>query len=690
MSVPALSAAANVSTVVAAPSSVDLLSTGASERRAREWPSVPDLVFWYAACLGLVLLLPMWRFGFVLWKLPRSQWLPFAWLAAAFVASAIAALLWRRVVSRPGLRLATVSASCFIVFSLVFLGFLLTKTEDYSRMVIAGVFAVTIMAVPTPLIVRTSRLSRAFAMAVVLVVLLGGFAYWDLTVQISRHSINLIKSAYYNLDSDTYSGVLSRPTVPGGALAPVGDRYLLLTGSGQLYVLGWETEKSDLQVTLLPNLVPINGDELSKATGRPWSKVPTEDHPREGQIDTGPEVLNIENFRTYGLLVQEVNDQVRVFVSHLYWKDVDKCWVERVSMLESERSSLLNGSAGNQWKTVYETAPCLPTKGKERRHGIPFLGYFGGGRMALLNPGTLLVTIGDFGFDGVASTEVQAQDPDTSYGKTIEIDLSDGRATMFTQGHRNPQGLFVDRSGTVWSTEHGPQGGDELNQLVAGGNYGWPYATYGTDYSSFFWPLAKDETGEPTYRDPVFAWTPSIGISNLTRVERSLFSRWRGDLLIGSLRAETLFRARLRNGRVVYVEPIVIGSRIRDVIEGTDGRILLWTDSDTLVSLRPKDAGSGEGLFAERCSGCHQTKLFSGNRIGPSLVGVVGRPVASLESYPDYSAGLRHFGGAWTPERLDEFIKAPGAIVPGTAMDFAGVSKADERAAIIGYLSTVR
>jgi cytochrome c2 len=377
-----------------------------------------------------------------------------------------------------------------------------------------------------------------------------------------------------------------------------------------------------------------------------------------------------------------------VFVSHPYWHAAQQCWVERVSMLESDRAAMLRAAAGPQWKTLYETTPCLPVRGEGRRHGVPFLGHFGGGRMALLDGQTLLLAVGDFGFDGVASFEAQSQNPATSYGKTIAINIADGRATLFTLGHRNPEGLFIDRSGTIWSTEHGPQGGDELNQLERGKNYGWPYATDGTDYGSFSLPLKKPEA-ERGYQTPVFAWVPSIAISNLLAVERELFSQWHGDLLIASLKAQTLFRARVRDGHIAYIEPIVIGSRIRDLIEGHDGRIILWTDDDTLISLRPKEGTTGEGLFAEKCSGCHQAAPANINRIGPNLIGVVGRRVASLSGYPDYSAALHQFGGVWTKERLDEFLKTPGGACPGTAMDFAGEPNAAERAAIIGYLATL-
>ena len=444
-------------------------------------------------------------------------------------------------------------------------------------------------------------------------------------------------------------------------------------------------------VTPLPYQVPINGEEFSRFSGRPWATRPGEGQLEAVKFDSQREVLNSEYFRVTGLLVQEIASEVRIFVSHHYWNAAHECWVERVSMMESDSAAILRGATGLAWKTLYETTPCLPVRGELRRHGIPFVDYFAGGRMALLDPQTLLLTVGDFGFDGVASVEAQSQDPATSYGKTIAINIGDGRGTLFTLGHRNPQGLYIERSsGTIWSTEHGPQGGDELNRLVRGANYGWPYATYGTDYGSFTWPLNKPESETQDYQAPVFAWVPSIAISNLLAVEGELFPQWRGDLLIASLKAQTLFRARVREGHIAYLEPIVIGSRIRDLIEGHDGRIILWTDDDTLVSLRPKEGTSGEALFAEKCSGCHQSAQISGNRIGPNLAGMVGRRIAALESYPDYSPSLRGLRGTWDEKRLDSFLKAPREVAPGTAMDYAGDANAAERAAIIQYLSTLR
>jgi cytochrome c2 len=650
--------------------------------KKREPPSWRYLIAWYATSVCLVLLLPAWKFGLPVWRLPRSLLLPFAGLATAFVLSAVMAALLRRMDRWRGLWLIVLLTTS--TFGMVFFAFTLART-DFSRAVLIAIFLCSMVGVSGPCVVGTSRMSRVAAFGVLLasagvVPLAASFP------QVSLKTSALIKTEFYNLEIETYSRAFPKSLVSGGALARIGDRYLQLTGDGHLYVFGWETDR--LKVAPLPYRVPINGDEFASAAGRPWSSHTSEETPQEG-IESGGEVLKSEWFRTYGLLVQETETNVRVFVSHTYWHAAEQCWGERVSMLESSRAAILGGVALPDWKTLYETTPCLPVHGEGRRHGIPFVGYFGGGRMTLIDTQTLLLTVGDFGFDGLASFEAQSQNPATAYGKTIAINITDGRATLFTLGHRNPQGLFADRSGTIWSTEHGPQGGDELNRVQRDKNYGWPYATYGTDYGSFSWPLNKLE-GQQSFETPVFAWVPSIGVSNLLAVEGQLFPQWRGDLLIASLKARTLFRARVREGRVVYLEPIVIGSRIRDLIEGHDGRIILWTDNNTLVSVRPKEAISGEGLFAEKCSGCHQSAPIGGNRIGPNLFGVVGRKVASLSGYPDYSPALKRSGGVWNEERLKVFLKAPGEAYPGTTMDYAGDPDAAERAAIIGYLGTLQ
>jgi aldose sugar dehydrogenase len=654
--------------------------------QARQSPSWSYLATWYVASACLLLLLPASRFGLPIWRLPRSQWMPFAYLATAFVISAgIAALIrpagrWRALCITSLLPIASLGVVFFVFF--------ITRM-DSARFITVAMSLCAVVLVPAPYVIGSFWVYRTMALGALLAGMVA-VPFVISTPNLAQKISALIKTEYYSLDVETYSGAFPKSPVHGGALARIDDRYLLLSGDGHLHIFGWDPGTGSPKVMALPYRVPINGDEFAAAAGRPWADLPGESGFLEAQqIAPGSEILNTEWFRTYGLLVQETGSEVKVFVSHNYWQSAQQCWVERVSMLKSDRAAFLRGEVGAEWKTLYETTPCLPVHGENRRHGTPFVGYFGGGRMAMLDAQTLLLTVGDFGFDGLASLEAVSQNPAVSYGKTIAINIADGRASLFTIGNRNPQGLFVDRSGTIWSTEHGPQGGDELNQLERGKNYGWPYATYGTQYGSFSWPLNKPEA-ESGYETPVFAWVPSIGVSNLVAVEGELFPEWRGDLLIASLKGQTLLRAQYRQGHVVYLEPIVIGSRIRDLIEGHDGRIILWTDDDTLVSLRPNEGTSGEALFAEKCGGCHTTEPTGGNTIGPNLRGVVGRRVASLRDYPNYSPALSKLGGAWTKERLDVFVAAPGTACPGTAMDYAGDANADERAAIISYLGTLQ
>lgn len=653
----------------------------------RQRPSWRYLVLWYVTSVALLLLFPILSFGPSLWRLPAAQSLPFGCLIASFVPSAAYTPLIPP--SSPGLRLGRTIVATTTIFGVVFLGFVLAKA-DYSRAITLGIFTSALVLVPAPYFVGTAALHQALALGGLLAAAAAGsFALRVTPEATALHTNTLIKTQFYNLDVHTYSNAFPKSAVRGGALARIGDRYLVVSGDGHLHVFSWEAV-DHVTVSTLPSRVPINGEAFSAAAGRPWADRFEANAPQEGQRrQVGHEILNAEWFRAYGLLVQEVGAVARIFVSHPYWHATEECWTERVSVLEADRAAILRGEASSEWKTLFETTPCLPVRGEHRRRGIPFVGYFGGGRMVLLGADTLLLTVGDFGFDGLASVHAYPQDPSASYGKTIAINIRDGYATIFTAGHRNPQGLYVDPSGTIWSTEHGPQGGDELNRLLRGANYGWPYATYGTDYGSFSWPLNKSEAEQKGYEAPVFAWVPSIAVSNLVGVERGAFSQWQGDLLIATLKAATLFRARVRGGQVKYLEAVPIGSGIRDIIEGHDGSLLLWTDDQSLISLRPREGSTGEALFAEKCSSCHQSKLISGNRIGPDLLGIVGRRVASVESYPDYSSSLRAVGGTWTEERLAEFLKAPGNFCPGTRMDFAGEASTTELQAILGYLRTL-
>lgn len=206
-----------------------------------------------------------------------------------------------------------------------------------------------------------------------------------------------------------------------------------------------------------------------------------------------------------------------------------------------------------------------------------------GGKLAFLPDGTLLVSVGE----GYKYRE-EAQNLEWELGKLLRIH-TDGTAPtdnpfpdtapkVFSYGHRNPQGLIYDNaSNRILMVEHGPKGGDELNHIVAGRNYGWPAITYGVDYSgAVISPFTEAEGME----QPLTYWVPSIGPSGLAIYRGELFPEWQGDLLLGSLINEEMRRLKFDGNAVVEDEAIFpeIKGRVRDVRVIEDGKIIAVTE----------------------------------------------------------------------------------------------------------------
>jgi glucose/arabinose dehydrogenase len=227
-----------------------------------------------------------------------------------------------------------------------------------------------------------------------------------------------------------------------------------------------------------------------------------------------------------------------------------------------------------------------------------------GGRVAFLPDGTLLLTIGE-GYD----FRDQAQQLGSDLGKIVRLDregrppadnpLADttgARPELYTYGHRNPQGLLVDpRNGAVWEHEHGPKGGDEINRIRPGLNYGWPLTTFGVDYSGELISTKQLAKGIET---PVLVWVPSIAPSGFTLYLGTAFPEWTGDFFVGALAERSLRRVRMRNGEVVLQETLLrqLKARIRDVRTGPDGFLYLVTDDANGSVLRLRPRGSrGQG-----------------------------------------------------------------------------------------------
>jgi cytochrome c2 len=160
-----------------------------------------------------------------------------------------------------------------------------------------------------------------------------------------------------------------------------------------------------------------------------------------------------------------------------------------------------------------------------------------------------------------------------------------------------------------------------------------------------------------TFSEPLYAFVPSLGISQLISIGGKRFPMWAGDLLVGSLRRQSLYRLRVRNDRLTYVETIFAGERIRDLVEGADGRILIWTDAGGVLSVSSAPTTlDGRYIFEARCAGCHEPPHGETNAVAPSLRGVVGRAVAGDRTF-EYSEALRQLSGKWTGDRLDRFLR---------------------------------
>lgn len=216
-----------------------------------------------------------------------------------------------------------------------------------------------------------------------------------------------------------------------------------------------------------------------------------------------------------------------------------------------------------------------------------------GSRIVFDETGAMFVTFGDRGggFE-------DAQSPFNGIGAVIRIlpdgsipddnpfrDGEDGDPAVWSWGHRNIQSATLDRDGALWTVEHGPQGGDELNQPEAGVNHGWPLISYGENYNGQ--PIEQGLTAREGLAQPVYYWDPVIAPSDMLTYTGELFDTWDGDLLIGGLRALSVVRLTLRDGRVDTEEWIPMEARVRSLALAADGAVLVGTDAGQIVALRP-------------------------------------------------------------------------------------------------------
>jgi glucose/arabinose dehydrogenase len=241
------------------------------------------------------------------------------------------------------------------------------------------------------------------------------------------------------------------------------------------------------------------------------------------------------------------------------------------------------GCAIKDTQVIFRAQPRMPSKR---------LGAKTGGRIAIAPDGTLFITIGDRSDSPPWDV---AQRMDTDLGKIIHITPDGAPAPdnpflgkpgvlpeIWAIGTRSEEGLAFDpRTGRLWEHEHGPRGGDELNIIEKGRNYGWPVVVHGVDYPGA--AIGEGITHKEGMEDPVYYWDPVIAPSGMAFYTGELFPQWRNSLFVGGLRGMMLDRLTIKDDKVVAEEPLLtdLRARIRDVRVGPDGAVYVLTDSGT-------------------------------------------------------------------------------------------------------------
>jgi len=494
--------------------------------------------------------------------------------------------------------------------------------------------------------------------------------------------LDRLASSLYDIDVSRIA--LPADTGARSSIAALGQGLLLLTSRGKLYL------------------------------ARPQEAAPAFRHlGRDLPFDRGAAAFDRFNPLSVTTLAVAVREDpsggYEVFATHVAADDANRCVFVRLVANRIRLSAEGVPALSGEWRVVHDTRPCIPATDID-----PEMLFLGGGRLAFAGD-DLLMSVGTFGRDIGENGVPVAQDETGEYGKILAFSGGAGTPRIFSRGHRNPQGLFVGAGGTVYETEHGPQGGDELNVVEEGANHGWPFVTYGVQYGKHGWDWSTAQQRHEHYAKPLFAFVPSVAPSQVLQLRGDAFPGWAGDLMVGSLKAQALHHVRVEDGRVVFVEPVHVGQRIRDMVELADGRIALLTDTPELLILSPAgaampeaspqqehqaqlaalaqagltvrgDADAGAALFADACAFCHTVAQDAARGPAPGLACVFGRRVAARPDFV-YSAGLRaRSAERWGHENLASYLADTAAFAPGTFMSTVAMRGEGDIDNLVAYL----
>ncbi len=493
----------------------------------------------------------------------------------------------------------------------------------------------------------------------------------------------------YALESESVR--LERFAGRGGAIEVMGEDLLVVTPKGKFALVF-----RDGTVEYLNGSVPMNETAF-------------ETHPDYDSPEFTP-----GRFRVADILLKQLGEgRYELFATHHYF--TGECIRFRLSsttiMRDEEGVTVMP-----EWRTIFDAEPCM---------SVPwFAGHEGGGKMLTDGADHLLVIIGAHGIDGWRARPTFS--PDVHLGKLLRIEIETGEAEALAIGFRNSQGLARDADGHLWAPDHGPQGGDELNLLEPGGNYGWPLVSYGIEYGGEIPPTMEDEEAgrHDGFLRPTFAWVPSPAVSAIAVNDEQRFPLWKDDLLVATMAAQSLFRVRRHETEVQYFERIEVGYRIRDLTFMPDGRIALLRDGGVVyfLSRSPRycdeesrnrrdvysvdcesapalpwldlpvrgdsgiDTSAGAQLFGVQCSACHDLNVER-HGVGPHLVGVIGRRAGEVGGYR-FSAAFDSLDVVWTRDSIMQFLTDPEQFAPGTSMSSPGIGEVEARA-IADYLDSL-
>lgn len=216
-----------------------------------------------------------------------------------------------------------------------------------------------------------------------------------------------------------------------------------------------------------------------------------------------------------------------------------------------------------QW---FRSRPCVPVSAVQHAAG----------RMEVINPRAAYLTVGDLGYESIDIRSMRGD-----LGSIFRI--TQDTTARISSGHRNPQGIVLFDDTTLMASEHGPRGGDEINIVERGKDYGWPFVTYGEPYSAGDYVVPRRTGTHEGYPEPIAVWTPSIAPTELVQLPESGYGKFDGGLVLGTLRQQALVFMRVENRRIVERREVSVGARIRDLDLHPDGRLIATTDDGRLL-----------------------------------------------------------------------------------------------------------